>query len=160
MLKKQALLFLLSCLLMGLFFLLPRNNVWLKTRPLTYLKEFVQQKNNLDWEYRKRTRWGNAYTLSKQIAGLLGPERERANLLVLIPPRDYFKDRNIDYPVPEPAVFYYYTGIKTIWANSKEASKANRVVRAVNGRLLVDVVTNDYALADSLRTFRKYKTIL
>jgi hypothetical protein len=127
---------------------------------MTYLEEALQQKDNLDTEHRKRQRWGNAYTVSKQIASLLGPEKSNANLLVLVPPQDYFKERKIDYPVPEPAVFYYYTGVKTVWANSKEAINAKRVVRAVNGRLFIDVVTDNYRLADSLQVFRKYKITL
>ena len=159
-LKTQVLLFLLSFLLMVIFFMLPRNNIWLRDRPLTYLKEALQQKDNLDTEYRKQQRWGNAYTVSKQIAGLLGPEKNNTDMLLLMPPRDYFTERKIDYPVPEPAVFYYYTGVKTVWANSKEAINAKRVVRAVNGRLFIDVVTDNYRLADSLQVFRKYNITL
>ena len=59
----------------------------------------------------------------------------------------------IAYHVPEPAIFYYYTGLKTTWANSKQASKANWYVRAVNGKLVMDSVKNNQDLSDSIKAF-------
>ncbi len=159
-LKKQVVLFVFSCGAIITFFLLPRNKAWLQTRPLTYLNEFFQQKDALAIEHRKRQRWGAAYTVSKQIAGLMARERTKDSLLVVLPPKGYFKDRQIDYPVPEPAVFYYYTGLKTVWPNSAEAMKANRIIRAANGDLFIDTVKDKQRLADTLEAFKKYKISL
>jgi hypothetical protein len=62
--------------------------------------------------------------------------------------------------VPEPAVFYYYTGLRTIWANSPEASKANWYITAQNGGLVFDSVINQQALRDTIASFNKYKISL
>lgn len=159
-LKRQAFLFLLSCAVLTFFFLLPRNNRWLQNKPLAYLTGFFRQATLPDTEHRKRERWGASYIHSQQIARLLTQEQDRDSLLVLMPPADYFKDRKIDYPVPEPAVFYYYTGVKTIWANSPQALRANRMVRAANGAFFIDTVLDKNRLADSLLVFRKYKISL
>jgi hypothetical protein len=160
LLPKQLFLFLVSCTLLLLFFLLPRNNTWLSARPLKYAKEFVHQKDHLATEYRKQMRWGNDYRFSKQIAGFFERQNHKEKALVLLPPKGYFKNRKVAYNVPEPAVFYYYTGLKTVWINSSNAGEANWLVRAHNGAIIIDAVTDKRILADSIRAFKKYKLSL
>ncbi len=157
LLLQQALLLLVSCLLIAGFFQLPGNKAWFNDRVVAYWTDFTKQKNNLDPEQRKRERWGNDYLFSKQIAQSFARKKSGEKALVLLPPTDYFKERNIDYNVPEPAVFYYYTGLKTVWINSKDALRAGWMVRAVEGSLLIDSVRSRKDLADSIRAFTKYK---
>ncbi|WP_315821984.1 hypothetical protein [Paraflavitalea speifideaquila] len=76
-------------------------------------------------------------------------------MLVLMPPSNYFHKMGIKYHVPEPAVFYYYTGLKTIWANSKEAVQANWFVRVYQGEIIVDSVTDKKKLQDTIGVFQK-----
>jgi hypothetical protein len=114
------------------------------------------QKDHPDIERRKVKRWGSDYTISKQISGFFSKTYNRDSVLVLIPPSAYFKERNINYHVPEPAVFYYYTGLKTTWINSTEARKASWIVAANNGTLKLVPVSDKKVLLDSINAFKKY----
>jgi hypothetical protein len=146
--------------LLCLFFLLPRNQTWLAQRVLPYWKDFQRQKNILDLEKRKVERYESAYTYSKQIAGYFERKGIRQDVLVLIPSSAYFKSRGVNYPVPEPAVFYYYTGLKTVWPNSSAALKANWYVHASEGRILIDSIAGTPGFMDTLSGFQKFPVSL
>lgn len=154
--KKNLLLSGISILLITVFFLLPPNRKWLQSRILNYYSEFPYQVRQWDIEKRKTSRWGSSYVCSKQIATFFEQKGIKKNVLVLIPPTTFLKARGLDYFVPEPAVFYYYTGLKTIWTNSPDALKANWLVRAVNGKLVIDSVSSPGVLADTLRAINQY----
>lgn len=155
--QKQLQLLLLSCLLLLVFFALPQNRRWLTDKPFSYWTDFLRQKDRLGPEQRKRNRWGNNYIFSKRIAAFFEQKKIKEKVLVLLPPADYFKKHNVSYEVPEPAVFYYYTGLKTVWINSKNALKANWMVRAKSGSILIDSIRDKQAFADSIRALKKYK---
>ena len=154
--KKQLLLTLVSVLILAAFFLLPQNTNWFNTKILAYWSSFQRQKKNLDPEHRKRQRWETDYTYSKQIADYFKQNKIKDSVLVLLPPTNYFKECGINYHVPEPAVFYYYTGLKTVWPDSKEAIKANWYIRANNGKLVIERVEDKKQLQDSILAFKKF----
>ncbi len=153
---KQAILTLVGLVLLVLFFLLPKNQSWFINRIVGYWKDFNFQRHNLDPEVRKIERWGNSYVFSKQIAEHLPKHGTDDSILVLIPPTAYFKERDVDYHVPEPAVFYYYTGVKTTWINSTQSATANWMVAADHGQLKIIPVKDKQMLNDSLAFFNKY----
>ena len=74
----------------------------------------------------------------------------------MVPPSAYFKERGVDYDVPEPAVFYYYTGLRTTWINSPIAMEADWMVIADKGRYQVVPVTDKTVLSDSINNLKKY----
>jgi hypothetical protein len=154
--KNSVVLTFASLLLLLWFFLLPKNSEWFNKRIIGYWNDFQVQKDHPDIEHRKVKRWGSDYTISKQISGFFSKTYNRDSVLVLIPPSAYFKERNINYHVPEPAVFYYYTGLKTAWINSTEARKANWIVAANNGTLRLVPVSDKKVLLDSINAFKKY----
>lgn len=154
--KKNVLLSFLSVLALFLFFLLPRNKEWFNERIIGNWNSFRNQRHSLDIEQRKIKRWGSSYTLSKQIANYIATKHDLGNALVLLPPSSYFKERKVDYNVPEPAVFYYYTGLKTTWVNSDSALKANWMVVADSGNLKLIPVIDKKTLLDNLLIFKKY----
>lgn len=158
-LNKHTILLGAAIFVLALFFMLPRNKAWVTKTILPYWQDFRAQKQNLDIEYRKIARYRSAYTFSTQIADHFGPE-QRTHALVLLPPSAYFKKNGIRYQVPEPVVFYYYTGLKTVWVNSHEAAKANWYVRAEKGRLFIDSVTDARSFADTIRAFKTYPVSL
>ena len=52
--------------------------------------------------------------------------------MILFEPNSYYRDSLHIYPsfrAPEPAVFYYYTGLEGVWTNSPNVGKANFLVR-------------------------------
>ena len=153
--KKTILLFLVSLASLFLFFLVPKNREWLNNKPVAYWNDFRKNRNKTDPEQRKIARWGSDYIYSKQIAGQFSKDSQ-ANVLVLLPPSKYFTDRKINFHVPEPAVFYYYTGLRTAWVTSEKAMQANWLVVARDKKLVCIPVTDQQMLADSIAFFKKY----
>lgn len=152
--KKRFILFIISLVLIVGFFLLPQNRTWSKA-VLSYGRDFQNQQNHLDRETRMRRRFGNDYTFSKDIANSFDRKGIKNKVLVLMPPTTYFMKMGIKYHVPEPAVFYYYTGLKTIWANSREAINAGWYVRVNAGKIIIDSVANKKDLQDTIVAFQK-----
>jgi hypothetical protein len=157
---KKIVLLSISILAVSFFFILPQNREWITKRVFTYWSDFQKQKGNLNREGRKVKRYGNDYTYSKQIADKVRIRTRSEDVLILVPPTTYFKAKGIEYHVPEPAVFYYYTGMKTVWVDSKQAMAANWFVYADSSRLLVDSVKNLKILADTIKAFKKFPVAL
>jgi len=154
--EKNITLLAIGIIVLAAFFMLPANRDWMAQRVLHYWKDFTVQKNDLSPEHRKIRRYQNAYTFSKRIAGYFQQNKLTDQVLLLVPPASYFSAHGVNYPVPEPAVFYYYTGLKTVWANSPEAINANWIVKAVRGEVIVDKAADKSMLADSIRSYKKY----
>ena len=154
--RTKIVLTLLSALLLVGFLVLPKNRQWFNQTIIGYWNDFLVQKDKTGVEQRKVSRWKNSYTVSKNIALFFAGDSGRSHALILIPPSAYFTERQVKYPVPEPAVFYYYTGIRTTWINSPEALKANWMVVADKGSFKLVRVRDKKALQDSIRVFKKY----
>lgn len=153
--SKRIPLLVISLLLVCVFFFLPQNRKWVQKTVLSYGSDFIRQKDKPGIEERRRERYGQAYIQSVNIAGFFRGSRDTA-LLVLIPPETYFSKHNIIYPVPEPAVFYYYTGLKTTWAKSPAARRANWYACVRDGKIVVDSVHSQQELLDSIASFNKF----
>lgn len=159
MLKKKLTLVLLSILLLTGFFLLPQNRKW-AGKVLSYYQEFPEQTKKLDRETRMEERLGNSYKISKVIAETFRNNSPEPDAVVLIPPTNYFKQVGAEYHVPEPAVFYYYTGMKTIWADSKEAINVNWYLRVQDRNMVFVNVVDKQDFQDTINAFRKLKPAL
>jgi hypothetical protein len=154
---KSFILLVASFISLLIFFGIEPNRVWLNHRILPYWEDFKTQKQNLNIEDRKLGRYQNDYVFAKNVSGFFEKRGNAGKVLLLLPPSDYFKANGLQTHVPEPAVFYYFTGLKTIWANSPEANKANWLITARKGQLIFDSVTNQQALQDSIAVFKKFK---
>jgi hypothetical protein len=108
---KGILLMAISILLITFFFVLPQNNNWERQTIMPYWMDFLHQKNRTNPEGRKESRYGNAYTISKAIAGFFEKKHIKDSVLVLMPPEAYFDKYGISYAVPEPAVFFFFNGL-------------------------------------------------
>jgi hypothetical protein len=150
--KKQLILLVAAIGLPVLFFLLPPNKLFLE-RIQDYWQDYVRQRHHLDLEYRKIHRYDSSYVYSKQIAAFF--EQKQQPVLVLVPATRYFKQYHINYEVPEPTVFYYYTSLKTIRPADAGAEKANWFVSVRNGKLAFDSVTSHKALTDTIAYLKK-----
>ena len=134
------------------------NSDFFNNRIVAYWDAFQEQKSELDLEARKTERFGNSYAITKQIADFIKAKPDSS--VVLMPSTAYFNANGIDYHVPEPAVFYYFTSVKTIWQNCKNGCNANWFVHANNGRLFIDTIQNKVMLDSVLKVFNKYETTL
>jgi hypothetical protein len=157
---KAFILLVAAVISMLIFFGIEPNKLWLTQRIMPYWEEYKEQKLNLDLEERKLARYQNDYLFAKNVTGFFEKRGNANKVLLLLPPTDYFVANGLQIHVPEPAVFYYMTGLKTIWANSPEAIKANWVITAKNGGLGFDSVINKQVLQDTIAAFKKFKITL
>lgn len=157
---KAFILLVAAIISLLIFFGLEPNKMWLDQRIMPYWEDYQEQKLNLDLEERKLARYQTDYIFAKNVTGFFEKRGTADKTLVLLPSTDYFKAHGLQIHVPEPAIFYYFTGLRTIWANSPEANKANWYITARDGGLVFDSVTNQQALRDTIASFNKYKTSL
>lgn len=153
--RKSLILLLLSLGLLAGFFILPANWFWAE-KLRSYAGDFQRQSKHLSLEERKKSRYESAYTISRNIANALKKQVQVQNVLLLVPSSDYFRNYGIQYPVPEPAVFYYYTGLKTIWSTSPDAVKANWIAGVTGGKIHIKAVRSEKELRDSIRSFNLF----
>ena len=125
-----------------------------------YWKAFPSQVAQPDPEARKAARYGNAYILSKSIALTLEKAGKNKTALVLLPPASYFKAKGLDYHVPEPAVFYYYTGLRTVRPDTRDTANINYVVSVENKDIAIRKVRDKKQLSSILAEYRKYTITL
>ncbi len=153
MFYKKLNLILWPVLVVVLYFTIPFYNNWLFTKVLN--NNFFYETSNMELEARNIQRFGYSYTVYKDIENMLG---KKENVTLLLPSNDYVKTKKIpDFIIPEPAVFYYFTGIKSVWPNSPDAKSANWVFLVAGPRNMavkqIALVHNqDSLLAD----YRKY----
>jgi hypothetical protein len=157
---KPAILTLCGIVAIFLFFLLPPNREWVMDKIFVYRHEFQWQVKRLDIEDRKRIRLESAYTRSVEITSMIEKHGHKKEALVLLPPTSYFKQHRINYDVPEPASFYYFTGLSTVRADNSNAADANWYVCVKNGKIVVDSVIDKKTLADTIASFKKFGTAL
>jgi len=158
---RQFILFIASATLITGFFSLKHNRSWLNGRILTYYRELPGQLKQMKEEDRMLTRFGSYYGISQQIAATLkNKSKNSGEALVLMPATAYFKKNGVEYRVPEPVVFYYFTGIRTVWPDSENAKQANWFVYVTNGQIRIARVDNQKSLLDTIAAFNKFETTL
>lgn len=158
MLKKRIILALICMALLTGFFFLPENRTWAK-KLLGYARELPSQTRKLDEVTRLTNRFGNGYTYSVTLAEMMKKNNEH-DAVLLMPPTNYFTKRGLTYHVPEPAVFYYFTGIKTVWVDSREAINAEWFAHVEGKEIVISKGDNKKALQDTITAFKKYGVTL
>lgn len=153
---KNIRLMALSVLVIALYFILPRNKEWITEKIVPYWNDFWTQHTHLDIETRRVERYKSPYVQSKQIAQYFNSYHPNEVVVILLPSSAYFKQHGFPFDVPEPAVFYYYTSIKTVTSHSPEVLQANWMITVRNGHLFYDSVINKQLLEDSIKSFNHF----
>ena len=153
---KKIYLLLAGIAAIALFLLLPANKKWFKERVMQSWKSFPLQKNHMKEADRLAYRFGSYYTISKQVAEQVTQHAGSKDVLLLVPSTAYFKQMGINYRVPEPAVFYYFTGLKTTWSRNADASSANLYLQVQNKKIVIKKVTAETNLPEIIASFNKY----
>jgi hypothetical protein len=86
-----------------------------------------------------------------------------AHPVILFEPNSYYRDSLHIYPnirAPEPAVFYYYTGLQGVWTNSPDVTKANFLLRISKKGAGLDTIKSPQQLQEILARYKKYPPIL
>jgi hypothetical protein len=137
--------------------------VWFRAKPAKYWSDFLVEKDDtLDATGIMKDRYGFSYVVSLKVKEVV----ERKNLVhpvILFEPNSYYRDSLHIYPnihAPEPAVFYYYTGLEGVWTNSPDVGKANFLVRVTKKGVSLDAIRTPQQLQKILANYKKFTPTL
>ena len=160
---KGFLLTIISALLVILVLNVGYYKDWFQAKPSQYWTDFLKDKDDtLSLEGIMASRYGVPYTMSMRIKRVL-EAKHAVNPIILFEPNSYLRDSLHIYPkihVPEPAVFYYYTGLEGVWTNSPDAGKANFLVRFTSKGISLDMIKTPEQRQQILDSYKKYPPIL
>ncbi len=141
-----------------LFFQVPFYNEWLYGKVINVNNSIFDQMQNLDTSYRKAYRFGGSYLAYQDMKTKLTKMGGGA-VTLLLPPNDYLKAMGVnDISMCEPAEFYYFTGLNSVWANSPDVARANWAVVAMKGKGISLMKIKSKPQLDSLIT--QYKPFI
>jgi hypothetical protein len=158
---KSFLLTIISLLLIFLVLNAGYYGDWFRAKPLQYWNDFQTEKGDtMNIEAIRANRYGVNYMICMKVKDYL--ERKRiSNPVILFEPNSYYRDSlHINIRAPEPAVFYYYTGLRSVWTNSAEVKKANLLVRISKKGVQLDPIKTPGQLQEILARYQKFTPIL
>lgn len=136
---------------------------WFQSKPTQYWSDFWKEKDdNASLDSVRKERYGIIYTISEKIKEVV-EKRKVAHPVILFEPNSYYRDSLHIYPnfrAPEPAVFYYYTGLEGVWTNSPDVNKANFLVRISKKGVNLDEIRTPQQLERILDYYKRYRPIL
>jgi hypothetical protein len=136
---------------------------WFRSKPLQYWADFLKEKDDTAGDVSIRTqRYGISYALSMRVRDAI-LKKNLPHAVILFEPNSYYRDSLHIYPnvhVPEPAVFYYYTGLQGVWTNSPNVGKANFLLRITRKGAGLDTIRSPQHLQEILTRYKKYPPIL
>jgi hypothetical protein len=136
---------------------------WFQAKPAQYWTDFLKEKDDtLDAVGIMKSRYGISYVISTRVKEVV-EKKNIANPVILFEPNSYYRDSLHIYPnvrAPEPAVFYYYTGLVGVWTNSPDVSKANFLVRVTKKGVSLDAIRTPQQLQQILTNYKKFTPIL
>jgi hypothetical protein len=106
-------------------------------------------------EDRLAIRLTHSYIISRSVGEKLRTKHQENSAIVLLPPQGYIKEAQADYPVPEPAVFYYYSGIRSKWINSPGIDSATHAVIYQGGEMQL-LPLDDTIRKEIIDVFKRY----
>lgn len=137
--------------------------VWFQEKPAQYWSSFLKEKDDtLDQTAIRRERYGVVYTICMRVKDVI-EKKKVAHPVILFEPNSFYKDSLHIYPgihAPEPAVFYYFTGLEGVWTNSPNVNKANFFLRMSKKGLQLDAINNPQQLKRVLDFYKKYPPTL
>lgn len=136
---------------------------WFRSKPLQYWSAFLKEKDDNAGENTIRAeRYGISYTISMRVRDAVR-KKGMTRAVILFEPNSYYRDSLHIYPnihAPEPAVFYYYTGLEGVWTNSPNVDKANFLLRISTKGAALDTIRSPQHLQEILARYKKYPPIL
>ena len=134
---------------------------WFRTKPLQYWSDFLIQKDDTANAVAiMNERYGVTYTMSLKIKEVVA-KKKVAHPIILFEPNSYYRDSlHIPIRAPEPAVFYYYTGLEGVWTNSPNAGKANFLLRISKKGATLDDIRSPEQRQRILAYYKKFTPIL
>lgn len=136
---------------------------WFESKPTQYWSDFLKEKDDtLDQAAILRQRYGIVYTICMQVKEIM-EKKKIAHPVILFEPNSFYKDSLHIYPnihAPEPALFYYYTGLEGVWMNSPDVDSANYFLRMSKKGIQLEAINNPQQLKRVLDFYKKYPPTL
>ena|ERR1700722_4182080 len=160
---KSLILTLVSFLLILLTLNVGYYPTWFKAKPVGYWNDLMKEINDtLDPSGIMKSRYGVSYLISMRVKEVM-QKKGVSHPVILFEPNSYYRDSLHIYPnvhAPEPAVFYYYTGLEGVWINSPDVEKANYLVKVTKKGVTLDAIRTPEQLQQILAFYRKFTPIL
>ena len=136
---------------------------WFQAKPLQYWSDFLREKGDTASENTIRLqRWGTTYGISMRVLDAVRKMKVE-HPVILFEPNSYYRDSLHIYPnihAPEPALFYYYTGLEGVWMNSPNVSRANLFLHISRKGAGLDTIRSPRKLQEILDRYKKYPPTL
>jgi hypothetical protein len=136
---------------------------WFESKPEQYWTQFLKEKDDtLDYVGIMKERYGVGYTICLKVKEAV-EKKHLAHPIILFEPNSFYRDSLHIYSqihAPEPAVFYYYTGLEGVWTNSPNVSKANLFLRISKKGVNLDEIHTPEQLQRILDFYKKYPPTL
>ena len=160
---KSLILTLVSFLLILLTLNVGYYPTWFRSKPVGYWNDLMKEINDtLDPSGIMKSRYGVSYLISMRVKEVM-QKKGVSHPVILFEPNSYYRDSLHIYPnvhAPEPAVFYYYTGLEGVWINSPDVEKANYLVKVTKKGVTLDAIRTPEQLQQILAFYRKFTPIL
>lgn len=159
---KVFLLHIISIVALFIFANLPMNQKWLKGRIQKYLSNIPKQLNQLDFETRKKKKWGYDYAIMKFIK-----KKMTLSDTLLVPPSPYLVEKTFHKTKSQhfwvkPRVFYYHSnGIFNVDIENADSTlqKATHAIYVNNKKNNIRLIKikNPVIRKKLLNTFNQYE---
>ena len=160
---KVILLTIISILLVTIVLNAGYYKDWFQSKPEQYWSDLQKEIDDTSGEMTiKKQRYGLSYTVSMRVKEVL-EKKKVAHPVILFEPNSFYRDSLHIYSqihAPEPAVFYYYTGLEGVWTNSPNVSKANLFLRISKKGVNLDEIHTPEQLQRILDFYKKYPPTL
>lgn len=152
---KSLILFVIALCLIGALYSMPAYHEWLEKKIFTTC-DIPGQLERMDLEDRRISRYGYSYVVFKDVASKLGA---LGNVTVLLPPDKYLLEHKVtEVKMVEPAVFYYFTGLNSVYVRSPNVLTANwAIVSSAPGQVALTKIHNRKQLDSLITIFKPYQ---
>lgn len=159
MVAKRFILLIVSAFGILIFFKTETYTRWIDTFILNPNTPISEQFEKTGVEERREYRYQNVYRLCQYIKKTLDTSRFKDEPKILLPPNKYLEAVGQKaLHMPEPAEFYYHTGLITLWTTSPEVQKANWAIYADDkGNISFMHIDSPQQLQMLLATYKNYK---
>lgn len=157
--NKSFVLLLASVAFILLFFLAPANNVWLTGRLWPYIASFPLEKDHMSLDDRKAYKYRESYMILMNAANYLS-SHNAVDPVILLPPNSYIREQHVKLHVPEPVVFYYFTGYRAVWTDSPGVENADWALLIHDGKVHLAHLKGPEQLQELLALYKDYTPTL
>ncbi|HXS37124.1 MAG TPA: hypothetical protein VN721_10520 [Flavipsychrobacter sp.] len=130
---KNVILFVAACMIMLMLASTGFYGDWFHNKVLNTFDDFSSQTDSMDISYRERIRWDGGYSFATGVTKYFADNKIK-NPLLLLPSDKYMKANKSNIRVPEPIIFYYFTGYQSVQYTDSNAKKANYTVLIRNNK--------------------------